>query len=67
MIVIRPPFLRPRLRPHGLAGRFVAAFGPRWNPLYQLGALGFFYYWIVAVSGIYLYIVLRHRGTTERL
>jgi quinol-cytochrome oxidoreductase complex cytochrome b subunit/coenzyme F420-reducing hydrogenase delta subunit len=27
-----------------------------WNPLYQLGALGFFYYWIVAVSGIYLYI-----------
>ncbi len=33
-----------------------AIFGRRWNPLYQLGALGFFYYWVVAVSGIYLYI-----------
>jgi quinol-cytochrome oxidoreductase complex cytochrome b subunit/coenzyme F420-reducing hydrogenase delta subunit/ferredoxin len=31
-------------------------FGPAWNPLHNLGALGFFYYWIVAVSGIYLYI-----------
>ena len=31
-------------------------FGLRWNPLYALGALGFFYYWIVAVSGIYLYV-----------
>lgn len=33
------------------------AFGPDLNPLSQLGALGFFFYWIVAVSGIYLYIV----------
>lgn len=32
-------------------------FGPSLNPLSQLGALGFFFYWIVAVSGIYLYIV----------
>ncbi|MDH3638170.1 MAG: hydrogenase iron-sulfur subunit [Gammaproteobacteria bacterium] len=31
-------------------------FGPGWNPLYYLGALGWFFYWIVAVSGIYLYI-----------
>lgn len=31
-------------------------FGPSWNPMHNLGALGFFYYWIVAVSGIYLYI-----------
>lgn len=31
-------------------------FTPRWNPLYHLGALGFFMFWIVAVSGIYLYI-----------
>ena len=35
---------------------FDRIFGPAWNPLNQLGALGFFYYWIVAVSGIYLYI-----------
>jgi ferredoxin/coenzyme F420-reducing hydrogenase delta subunit len=31
-------------------------FGPAWNPMTQLGALGYFFYWIVAVSGIYLYI-----------
>jgi coenzyme F420-reducing hydrogenase delta subunit/ferredoxin len=31
-------------------------FGPAWNPLYHLGGLGFFYYWVVAVSGIYVYI-----------
>jgi ferredoxin/coenzyme F420-reducing hydrogenase delta subunit len=31
-------------------------FPPGWNPLLQLGALGWFFYWIVAVSGLYLYI-----------
>jgi ferredoxin/coenzyme F420-reducing hydrogenase delta subunit len=31
-------------------------FTPAWNPLYHLGALGFFYYWVVVVSGIYVYI-----------
>jgi len=35
---------------------FDAAFGPQNNPLYQLGALGWFFFWIVIVSGIYLYI-----------
>ncbi len=39
-------------------------FGPAWNPLYHLGALGFFYYWVVAVSGIYVYILF-DTGTTE--
>lgn len=29
--------------------------GPALNPLAQLGALGFFLFWIVAVSGIYLF------------
>ena len=33
-----------------------SAFGPAANPLSQLGALGWFFYWIVAVSGIYLYV-----------
>jgi len=33
-----------------------AIFGPRLNPIAQLGALGFFLFWIVAVSGIYLFI-----------
>jgi len=32
------------------------AFGIRWNPLYHLGALGYFYFWVVTLSGIYLYI-----------
>jgi ferredoxin/coenzyme F420-reducing hydrogenase delta subunit len=31
-------------------------FGPHLNPIGQLGALGFFLFWIVAVSGIYLFI-----------
>jgi ferredoxin/coenzyme F420-reducing hydrogenase delta subunit len=35
---------------------FDVVFGAKWNPFYQLGALGWFYYWIVVISGIYLYI-----------
>jgi len=35
---------------------FDIAFTPAWNPMQQLGALGWFFYWIVIVSGIYLYI-----------
>ncbi|MFY9624266.1 MAG: cytochrome b N-terminal domain-containing protein [Rhodoplanes sp.] len=35
---------------------FERLFGPALNPLAQLGALGFFFYWVVAVSGIYLFI-----------
>ena len=31
-------------------------FPPSWNPLVNLGALGFFFYWIITVSGIYVYI-----------
>ncbi len=38
-------------------GLFDRIFGSEWNPFYHLGALSFFYYWIIAVSGIYLYIV----------
>jgi len=32
-------------------------FGPDGNPFHHLGALGYFFYWIVAATGIYLYIV----------
>jgi ferredoxin/coenzyme F420-reducing hydrogenase delta subunit len=35
---------------------FDRLFGPALNPLAQLGALGFFFYWIVAVTGIYLFV-----------
>ncbi|MDH5648746.1 MAG: cytochrome b N-terminal domain-containing protein [Gammaproteobacteria bacterium] len=35
--------------------RFSTAFGESWNPFYNLGALSFFFFWIVAASGVYLY------------
>jgi hypothetical protein len=53
-----------RLAFQWLEARLDAVFGPRWNPLYQLGALGFFYYWVVAVTGVYIYIFF-DTGTTE--
>jgi CDP-4-dehydro-6-deoxyglucose reductase len=31
-------------------------FGPALNPLPQLGTLGWFLFWIVAASGIYVYV-----------
>jgi len=31
-------------------------FTPQWNPLLNLGALGFFFYWIIVGSGVYLFI-----------
>lgn len=37
-------------------GLLALAFPANWNPLLNLGALGFFFYWIVTVSGIYVYI-----------
>ena len=39
-------------------------FSQHWNPLHHLGALGFFMYWIVAATGIYLYIFF-DTGITE--
>jgi NAD(P)H-flavin reductase/ferredoxin len=36
-------------------GVFNAAFGDRLNPLYHLGAISFFLFWVVGVSGLYLY------------
>jgi len=47
-----------------LEALFDRVFTPAWNPLYHLGALGFFYYWIVAVTGIYIYIFF-DTGITE--
>ena len=34
---------------------FNSAFGDRLNPLYHLGAISFFLFWVVTVSGLYLY------------
>jgi coenzyme F420-reducing hydrogenase delta subunit/ferredoxin len=35
---------------------FNLSFGTEWNPLYNLGTLSFFLFWIILVSGIYLFI-----------
>jgi len=35
---------------------FNISFGNEWNPLYHLGTLSFFLFWIILVSGIYLFI-----------
>ncbi|UCH52716.1 MAG: hydrogenase iron-sulfur subunit [Pseudomonadota bacterium] len=35
---------------------FDYAFTPAWNPFHYLGALGWYFFWIVLVSGIYLFI-----------
>jgi len=37
---------------------FDSSFGSGLNPLRHLGALGFMLFWLLAVSGIYLYVVL---------
>ena len=36
---------------------FDGPFGPAWNPIRQLGTLAFFFYWVAAVSGIYVFIL----------
>ena len=43
---------------------FNSVFGPELNPLYQLGALTFFLFWIVLGSGIYIYAFYR-TGVSE--
>jgi ferredoxin len=35
---------------------FDKAFGQAWNPVRQAGTLAFFFFWIAALSGIYVYI-----------
>ncbi len=39
-----------------LERRFDRAFGAPANPLRHLGALGFLFFWILAASGVYLYV-----------
>jgi ferredoxin/coenzyme F420-reducing hydrogenase delta subunit len=36
---------------------FDLPFGPPWNPIRQPGTLAFFFFWVAAVTGIYLFIV----------
>ncbi|MCB2099284.1 MAG: hydrogenase iron-sulfur subunit [Rhodobacterales bacterium] len=51
--VIQTTLQGPLLRAEGL---FDHPFGAHWNPMRQLGTLSFFFYWIVAVSGIFVYV-----------
>lgn len=37
---------------------FDTVFGPALNPWRHLGALGFLFFWIIAITGLYLYAVL---------
>ncbi len=39
-------------------GVFNIAFGDKLNPLYHLGTITFFQFWLVSVSGLYLYIFM---------
>ena len=39
----------------GLEGILNKIFGSDLNPLYYLGALGFYFFWVIAVSGAYIY------------
>lgn len=44
-------------KPMDLAERALGSVFPaQWNPLLNLGALGFFFYWVITASGIYVYI-----------
>ena len=47
-----------------IEGLFDRIFTPAWNPFYCLGALGYFYFWVVAGSGLYIYIFF-DTGLTE--
>ncbi len=50
---LRSPIRAAFARAEAVLGR---VFPAAWNPLLNLGALGFFFYWIVAASGIYVYV-----------
>lgn len=58
------PALRTRRRPSALAAwraleqGFDRCFGARANPLRQLGTLGFLAFWLLALTGLWLYAVL---------
>ena len=47
----------------GLEHLFDRPFGSALNPLRHLGSLGFLFFWLLAISGIYLYVVLDTSAT----
>lgn len=61
MATLRQPIRHGFFR---IEGWYDRVFGAAWNPFYALGALGFYFYWIVAVSGLYLF-AFYDTGVTE--
>lgn len=61
MATLRQPIRNGFFR---IEGWYDRVFGAGWNPFYCLGALGFYFYWIVAVSGLYLFAFF-DTGITE--
>lgn len=51
---IRQPFQNALLR---LEAWVDIPFGAKWNPLRQMGTLSFYLFWLVAISGIYVYVL----------
>ncbi len=50
-------FINPLKRAYlAIDAWFNIAFGSEWNPLYNLGRLSFFFFWVVFISGLYLFI-----------
>lgn len=50
-------FINPVKRGYlALENWFNISFGNEWNPLYHLGTLTFFFFWVVLVSGLYLFV-----------
>ncbi len=45
-------------------GVFNIAFGDKLNPLYHLGTITFFQFWLVSISGLYLYVFM-DTGVTD--
>ncbi len=52
-----PPSTQALAAWRSLERLFDRAFGSQANPLRQLGALGFLAFWVLAVSGVWLYVV----------
>jgi len=50
-------FINPIKRAYlAMEAWFNIAFGSEWNPLYNIGRLSFFFFWVVFISGLYLFI-----------
>ncbi len=51
---IRQPLQNALLRLEALADK---PFGPKGNPLRQMGTISFYLFWLVSISGIYVYVL----------